>query len=444
MQLSVTDLDALFLLIRNRASRQYAEEALRALRGGAYRAAIVATWIATAFDLISKIREMAVDGEANAAAYVKALDAAILSQDVPKLLKLEASLIADSGTTFALLAPHQVVDLERLRDDRHLCAHPAFVDESVLFEPDPERVRFHFANAINFVLSQPPVQGKTAIARIVAEIGGLAFPRSDDDIEAYLYGKYLGRSRDTLVRNLVIVLIAQLLGGPGADLASKHELVNHSLKAIQRRTAAAYEGAMPDALRKHVGPTEAQVAPLCALLSSDTRIWDWLETPKQIAFRALLESYAEHADTTPLAALPSIARLAEFSPLSTQVLTLFETIDKSGQEAMLKGNPRARAFIPRALALYSEADGYREAELLGRHLIVPLAGVFTDAEVDLVLNAVSENRQIREAARTIDTLLILYENHPNASWAAFLEVMKENHRMSFSSLRAVAGEEEAF
>jgi hypothetical protein len=45
----LTDLDELILNVRDKTSRSYISEAVNAYRGSAYRAAIVATWIAVSY-----------------------------------------------------------------------------------------------------------------------------------------------------------------------------------------------------------------------------------------------------------------------------------------------------------------------------------------------------------------------------------------------------------
>lgn len=52
------DLDELVLKCRDERARAYIREAVLCFKAGAYRSAIVATWIAVAFDVIDKIPEL--------------------------------------------------------------------------------------------------------------------------------------------------------------------------------------------------------------------------------------------------------------------------------------------------------------------------------------------------------------------------------------------------
>jgi hypothetical protein len=156
---ALTDIDALCLSVRDKESRRLISEAVIAYRGGALRSAIMSTWIAVAYDIISKARELAAQGEAAPKLFVDDLDAAIASSDIPKRQNIERLLLKTANETLQLLAPHELDALTRLYDDRHLCAHPAFVADDELFQPTPELVRAHHPRAAIF--ARPcPVTGK--------------------------------------------------------------------------------------------------------------------------------------------------------------------------------------------------------------------------------------------------------------------------------------------
>src|SRR5690348_4879245 len=111
--------------VRDRESRGYLEEATRAYTVGALRAAIVATWIAVAFDLIAKIRQLADAGDPAANDFTRRLDQAIegdgTSQGTSALLAMERNLLKEAHETFEFIEHRERQELERLRDDRHVC-----------------------------------------------------------------------------------------------------------------------------------------------------------------------------------------------------------------------------------------------------------------------------------------------------------------------------------
>ena len=62
-ELTLTDLDELVLTVRDRNSRSYIGEAITAYRARAYRSAVMSAWVAVDYDVIAKLRELAVQGD---------------------------------------------------------------------------------------------------------------------------------------------------------------------------------------------------------------------------------------------------------------------------------------------------------------------------------------------------------------------------------------------
>ena len=86
------DLDLLITTIRDARSRIYFLDALRCYRSGALRSAISATWVAVAYDLIQKYRELASLGDNEATRFITDWDTAIANSNTSMLLELERNL----------------------------------------------------------------------------------------------------------------------------------------------------------------------------------------------------------------------------------------------------------------------------------------------------------------------------------------------------------------
>jgi len=85
------------------------------------------------------------------------LDKTIETNDIPKLQQIEGRLLEYTRDSFEMIGTRECEDLERIRTDRHLCAHPAFTKESLLFNPSPELVRAHILHVITHVLQPVPI-----------------------------------------------------------------------------------------------------------------------------------------------------------------------------------------------------------------------------------------------------------------------------------------------
>lgn len=153
-------------------SRGLVAEVVRCYEGGAYRAALVSLWVAVVADLTAKIRYLAESGDGEAGNVIADLDEALANQRVNQVQQYERDLLKTAEQQLQILLPRERVELERLNEDRHLCAHPGFLDEADLFVPDAEVVRAHLVAANRSVFSQRPLAGKRLLATLEIEMGG--------------------------------------------------------------------------------------------------------------------------------------------------------------------------------------------------------------------------------------------------------------------------------
>lgn len=425
----LTDIDSLCLSVRDGESRRLISEAVTAYRGGAFRSAIMATWIAVAYDIISKARELAAQGEVAPKAFIDDLDLAIDSTDIPRRQNIERLLLKTAYDTLQLLAPHEFDALSRMYADRHLCAHPAFVADDELFQPTPELVRSHLIHALQYLLIHAPLQGKSAVSRFEADVLSPSFPTSSQDIGAYVRSKYLDRAKDVLVSNLIKGLLTASFGTERVKFVGKERLLAQTLREIAVAKTAIYDQVVPPFVaRRFEAVADDVLLKICALLEADTRIWTWISEPVRIRIRTLLSS-------STLANLKAAGAFDAFAipELADVLMVRFDAFDEDTQISVISENPR-REFVDRAIELYSGAGGWRHAEMLGRALMVRLATFFTADDIRRVLESVMSNGQIGGASGTpaiLDTVFdlsmaVLPEARPH--WQNFVDAMTTQQR----------------
>ena len=417
-----SDIDSLVLAVRDREARRLIGEAITAYRGGALRSAIMSTWIAVAYDIIAKARELAGQGEAAPRALVTDLDAAIAAKDKRKLQSIESELLDKANSDLELLAPHEYAALARLQEDRHLCAHPAFVVEDELFQPSPELVRAHIVHALQHLLIHAPLQGKSAIARFDADLLGPAFPATAEDIGTFLRARYLDRAKDVLVVNLIKAIIAAPFGAERPKYASKVRTLAVVLREIAKSKTAIYDGMMPAFVAAKVGQIQDEVLlSICPFLDADPRIWDWMAEPDRMRIQRLLE-------TADVEALKTHAAFDAFAiaPMSEVLLDRFNGFDETAKISIISEHAR-RELVPAGIALYERAGSFRDAEQLGQSVVLPLAPFFTADDLHAVLKAAAENGQIWNASGTPDVLEQVFEmtkpilGQTREYWQAFVD-----------------------
>ena len=191
MDTGFVDLDILLTRIRQAQSKVYFLDAVKAYKAGALRASLTAAWVALVYDLIAKYRELSAQGDAAATTFIQSWDAATAAHDVRRLLQLEATIIEDATVNTQIVNRIAQTHLERLREDRNFCAHPAFFAEAELFEPSPELVRLHLVNAVDLVLSREPLQGKAIFDLFDVDVQSTGFPTAHAKILDYVEQRYL-------------------------------------------------------------------------------------------------------------------------------------------------------------------------------------------------------------------------------------------------------------
>lgn len=145
----LSDLDELVLSCRTDQSKEYISEAVACYRAGAYRAVIVNAWIAIVYDLIDKMKELSASGDGAAKKIIddfekhqKQIDEGN-EQAIKSSLEFERNILQTAKNEMEFFDQQQLIDLSRLREDRHRCAHPSFhrIDEP--YRPSAEQARVH-------------------------------------------------------------------------------------------------------------------------------------------------------------------------------------------------------------------------------------------------------------------------------------------------------------
>lgn len=420
---TLSDLDELLSTVRERESRRLIEEAIAAYRGGALRPAIVATWIAVVADLFAKIRETASGGDKAAIQYIAELEDAVEKKLLPKLQEIERGLLDKASRDFSLFTPHEQTDLERLLDDRHMCAHPALVRKEVLFQPTPELVRTHIVHAIHHVLSKDPVQGKAALDQILKDLLSPSFPTEKERIKRFLKGKYLSNPKPALIRNLLEALF-KIATGSEPDFAGKEDRVALSFAAVGECQAALFDDYAPAIVRKVSARLEAdRLMYLPRLASTDARIWQWIPEPQRIQVAQLTKGASDEK-----LKVFGVYEATGVSELSEIIESRFGALERQSKIAFLSGQPIPR-YKKEIIELFATAPNYRTAESLMQSLILPYVPYFDVSDVTKVLKAVEENAQINSASGIPDLMGLFFDQtsslfaQTKESWRNFVSTV---------------------
>lgn len=408
MDAGFIDLDILLTRIRNAQSKAYFLDAVKAYKVGALRASLTSAWVALVYDLISKYRELSALGDAAATTFIQSWDNATAANDIKKLLQLEGSIIDDATNNTQVVNRIAGTHLERLREDRHLCAHPAFSAEAELFEPSPELARLHLVNAVDLVLSQEPLQGKAIFDLYDVDVQSPGFPAAHGRILDYVEQRYLDRVRVQNIRNFGAVLAKSLLKGVPPQWEPQQNKIIASLVAARERAPQTWPDISQSIVRLIDNLDPANRPRAIAFLAAFPDLWPMLQQPTRTALEETVDN-ADPAAFTEYRMLAGVS-LAQFrQPL----LDVIAGLDRNGIGNAIAEQPLADLW-PRAVKLYEGSGSYRRSESNFRDLIAPFTGRLSSQQHDELLNAVMEEGQNWAAVDTPGLLLGMLRDTPPA------------------------------
>lgn len=399
MDAGFVDLDILLTRIRHPQSKVYFLDAVKAYKAGALRGALTSAWVALVYDLIAKYRELSAMGDAAATAFLQSWDNATASGDIARLLQLERGILDDAMANTQVVNRIARTHLERLREDRHLCAHPAFSAEADLFEPSSELVRLHLVNAVDLVLSQEPLQGKAIFDLYDVDVLSPGFPTAYERIFDYVEQRYLARVRPQNVRNFGMVLAKSLLKGVPAQWEPLQRKIIPSLVAVRDRAANAWPDVSLAIIRLIDNLEPANRPRAIGFTAAFPDFWPRLQESTRTALQTTIDN-ANPAALTDYRILAGVT-LPQFRAV---LLALIASLNRGHLAGAIGSQPLADLW-PRAVEEYQGSDSWRGSEANFRDLITPFAGRLSSEQLDQLLDAVIDNGQNWDAAET-DTLLL--------------------------------------
>lgn len=304
---SLADLDELLLACRDQRAKDYMFEAIASFKASAFRASIVATWVAVCFDFIAKVHELALTGDKEAEKLSNEINEARARQDLSWSLKFEKNILEYARDKFELISPIEFTDLERLQEDRNRCAHPSMAADGEPFAPSAELARLHIRTAITHFLQHPPVQGKAALERLIEEVESEYFPVESKKAAIAFANGPLKRPRQSLVSNFIVVLFKRIVDPE--TVWQRRWRLTAALKGVQSLNKSAFEIAVNEKLPNLArGVKDDGLRYAVELLAEIPYLWSVLEDDIQQRFKL-------YTQDIPIEEIDVIDVLLGFAPL---------------------------------------------------------------------------------------------------------------------------------
>lgn len=366
------DLDELLLKCRNNNAKKYIQEAILCYKIGAFRASIVSTWIAIVYDFIDKLRELASTNDKNAIEKIQKFDVARQAGNFVEALDFEKNILDWSLDEFRFISHIQKEDLERLRTDRHRCAHPAMMTEDEVYQPSAEQARLHIRNAVLYVLQHPPTQGKVALEKLRNDILSEIFPIDSDQAFIRLKNSSLKRPKPALTKNFVKLMLKEfLLLEAGKDDGNQKRIACalNAVRKLHRLDIENYWAVELNHVTEKVEHKDFAIIVRFLALVQDT--WEYLNEGIKIS----IENYVQKIS---FSETRTIAYATQVSQLKPYALEFVSNANKENLALIIKEVPDS-SYFDYAIQQYSKSQTVSEFEFVSRELILPLTN-FLDVE----------------------------------------------------------------
>jgi hypothetical protein len=387
--------------------RPMVTDAWRCYNGGAVRASIAATWTAVTADLIDKIVRLADEGDGAAQGFSVQIEAArtkgIDPRGVREMQAIEAKLL-ETAEQLELIDSIGVRELERIREDRHLCVHPSLRPLGEAYELRAEVARAHLAVALDTLLTHPPTQGRKVLDQFKAYVCDPLFSPSP----RYVQATFFDRVRSATRRNIVQIAAKHALcevpvpSEYSVAASTVADRMAACIKAFAERDRGLVRGAM-QSLSLRLGGLEGEVQiRALARLGDQDFFWDILDPPFANRLNDLV-AVADIGDDlwdpipSETAAMLALVRDENVRSRLPSLTARFEQLDPWRQAQIAALHPDA--YFSRLVAgLLACASDYRSGEMIGQTAVAHGSYYSTD-ELRQVLAAWWQNDQCRRASK---------------------------------------------
>lgn len=386
MKQHLSNLDELLQKVRNTHSKNYLNEAIASYRIGAYRAALITTWIAVCVDIIEKIKELSLGDDPIAKRLEERLNG-INSNDHASMLSFERDILDMACDELQLISAIEKSHLERLKNDRNVCAHPTFSDDGNQFTPLAELALSYIVQASNYLLIHTPVKGKVVIQRLFDLINEASFPEDSEKAFTVLSSENnLGRARESSVRNLSLILLKRVFRDENGISPELLNRISASLGAIERIAPDVYNEVMANKFGIMLSTaTDIQLMRVFPFLITRD-VWGNIDDAEKVRIEGLIQSMFVD-DLIKY----GITKLTESNyEIKSKLIPVIQGLDNSQKYTLFSSYP-SKTFKKEAIDLFADSRSFDSAELRGANILIPIAKHFNDDDFNQIFDGALTN-----------------------------------------------------
>jgi hypothetical protein len=380
-------------------TRNYFAEVLTSYNNGCYRSAVVTLWSVVVCDLFFKLSELSSHyGDETAKSLLKDIEK--LRGKNPNSPDWEWHLVEQTYERTQLLEAGDYANLEALLKHRHLSAHPVLNATEVLFEPSKDSARAHIRNALEGVLTKPPIMTKKIFDALVEDLEANAAVLPDKQaLSRYLHAKYFPYLVPYVERSLFRSLWRLVFRSKDERCEKNREINLRALSILYERDKAACRAAI-EAERPYfsdVGTDGSRFDSIVRFIGRYPELFgsltDAAKTPLENAGKADLDTFARawFLSESPAQHLDAVEKRISATSGSREFLS-GEAFDEL--LAMARDVGLEERALDIAIAQFGWSHSFDMADGYFVSLIKPNLRVFNKTQLGKLIKEVESNNQI--------------------------------------------------
>lgn len=382
----LTNLEELLQSVRHPSAKSYFQEAIISYQSGAYRSALIATWIAVCIDIVEKIKDLSIDGDSNATRLTAQIEALSLN-DVAGLLNFERTILDKACDELELISPIDKLQLSRLKEDRNLCAHPSFSLDGTDFNPTAELALSYIVLAANALLINPSVKGKYVSDRVYRLLNEESFPVDTDQAYKVLSSPHqLGKVKDNAIRNIIIMILKRLFKDDDKLTQEQTKRFAAALGAISKLKSQLYNETLRQKLQELLSSAvEINIKRVLPIITVHNNVWAFIDIANKTRIEAIIESM--DADQLQIYKVLDASEVSRDIYLKTK--SLIQTFDPKELENLFSYR-LTPLFIDEAIELFLQSKNFAQSENRGLNIILKVAGKLNSKQLETLLKGCVE------------------------------------------------------
>jgi hypothetical protein len=404
-------------------TREYFKDVLSSANIGNNRGAIVLLYSIVICDLLYKLTELKdLFGDQKA---IQILDEIEDKQNKdPNSPRWEKFLIEEVYDKTQLLDFPEYTNIKNLQQLRHICAHPIFVNDNILYQPNLETTRAHIRNIYEGLLTKASVRSKEIFDELLKD---LEMKRDsffiEKDLETYLEGKYFRYIRPQLKQKFFKNLWKFVFRLDDVKANINREINYRCLCILFKRNRKLLDKCFENESNYFNEINESLAIDfLINFLSVNPYLYKYITEEKKIVIKNQIQDRIDlqlifgTLEENITSVIENSRVLYENNIREDQAkLNFHDNLGNLLQLAIEKGH--TRLSIKKAIEFYVKSWSYFEADISFELLIYPLLDFFSKDEYKSLLDGIEANSQTyhrrgakEDHLKVMNKILLKYED----------------------------------